>query len=123
MKENRIKFEYVLIIEYADEQIGFILGTFHSEFEAKSMINHLFQEFENYYRYTEEELSPASFPQYQTYKITGDQYFYQCKKYIDRQSISNGNQTLTAIKCQGAFNVKAFIEYRNLPQYFGVMMN
>lgn len=116
-------FQYILIAEFADKRIGFIIGTFINENEATLWVDHLTDEFNSYSLNSLLEIPHRYFKKYQSYKIIGDEYFTGCDKYTPAVWSTNGDLSVSVIRCKGKFNTKAFIEYRNLPKYFGVMMN
>lgn len=116
-------FHYILINEFKDKRIGYILGIYNSEEEAKSRANVLFEYFAKCYYNDDEHISLSSFPKYDSYEITGDDYFPHSERYTERQSISNGNQTVSVIRYQGEFEHKRFVEYRNIPKYDGIEFN
>lgn len=106
--------DYVIIIEYVEEKAGFIAGTYSSEKDARPMVESIWKSFEDCYRYSDGDLTSINpFQKYQSYKITGDDYFSGSDKYIYRQSMSNGFQTLSLIRCPGVFDFTDFIKHRN----------
>jgi hypothetical protein len=115
--------QYILIAEFSDKRIGFIIGTFINKNEAKYLVGDIYEEFESYSFNSLLEFSPHYSKKYQSYEITGDRYFPCCNKYADWFCSSNGDLSVSVIRCKGKFDTKAFIEYRNLPKCFGVMMN
>ena len=101
---------YLLIAEFANKKIGFIIGTFENETEAKSLIDPIVDEFNPYSLNSLFEIPPRYYKKYQSYEITGDEYFTGCGRYMDRFCRSNGDLTVSVIKCKGLFDAKAFIE-------------
>jgi len=110
--------QYLIIVEYSQEKTGFIIGTYSSEAKAKLLVKPTWEEFEHHYRFSEDDLPPLFFRIYQSYQITGEEYFSGSEKYQDRQTLSNGFQTLSVIRCQGMFDFKEFVEDRNHPHCF-----
>lgn len=115
--------QYLLIAEFAHKRIGFIIGFFNDENEARRLIDPVMREFEAYSLNSLFEVPPYYYKKYKSYDFTGDEYFQNCKKYSDRFSSCNGDLSVNVIRFSGKFDFKAFLEYRNLPTYFGVMMN
>lgn len=115
--------QYLLIAEFVDKRVGFIIGTFNDETEAKSFVEHVSDEFTSYSLNSSLEIPRHYFKKYQSYEITGDEYFTGCGRYVDRFSSSNGDLTISVIRYQGKFDAAAFIEYRNFFSVYGVKMN
>jgi hypothetical protein len=115
--------QFLLIAEFADKKIGFIIGIFEEENEARLLVDPVMKEFEAYSLNSLVEIPPYYYKKYQSYDFTGDEYFQSCKKYSDRYSSSNGDLTVNVIRFDGKFDFSAFLEYRNLPTYYGAMMN
>jgi hypothetical protein len=119
MKVQIDKFEslipkYLIILEYIDQETGFIIGAFNSEAKARSQVNPFWKTFEEYVHCSDGNISSIKyFQKYQSYRIIGGDYFTGCDRYLDRQSMSNGFQTLSIIKCKGIFDFNDFIEFRN----------
>ena len=113
-KKLKIMAQYLIIIEYVDPKTGFIIGTFNSEAKARSQVHPFWKTFEEYVCCSDGNISSIKyFHKYQSYRISGGDYFTGCDRYLDRQSMSNGFQTLLMIKCKGVFDFNDFIEFRN----------
>jgi len=115
--------QYFLIAEFVNKKVGFIIGTFNNENDADSMIHQVIDEFTAYSLNSGLEIPSRYFRKYKSYEIKGDEYFTGCEKYRDRLSSSNGDLTVSFIRCKGRFDAKAFIEYRNFFNVYGAVMN
>jgi len=114
---------YLLIAEFSNKRIGFIIGTYNSELIAGSLIKPLFEELEIYSLYSTVDIPRGYFKKYKSYEIKGDKYFSGCDKYMLKQTSSNGDLTFSVIRYNGDFDAKAFLEYRNFFKYYGEVMN
>ena len=115
--------QYILIAEFVDKRVGFIIGAFNDETKAKSLVDHVSDEFTSYSLNSLLEIPLCCFVKYQSYEVRGDEYFTDCDRYRERFCRTNGDLTVSVIKCKGLFDAKAFIEYRNFFGVYGVMMN
>jgi len=113
--------QYILIAEFADKKKGFIIGTFSEEKEAKALVDDVYDELDSLNSLL--EIPPRYCKKSQSYKITKAEYFPTCDKYGDRFCRSNGDLSVFVIRCTAEFDAKAFIEYRNFFNVYGVMMN
>ena len=115
--------QYILIAEYSIKHIGFIIGTYPSKVKAQALIKLLFEELEIYSLYSTIDIPRGYLKKYQSYKITGEEYFTGCDRYMVKLISSNGDLSISVIRCNSKFDARAFIEYRNFFKYYGEVMN
>jgi len=115
--------QYLLIAEFSDKRLGFIIGAFDSESEAKFLIDIFHEDFTIYSLNSKLKIPANYYRTYQSYRITGDEYCGSCEKFSVRYIRSNGDLSVFIVRCEDGFDTKTFIEYRNLIKCYGIQMN
>ena len=116
-------YQYLVIAEFSEKRLGFIVGVYDNEAKAKSLVNHVRDVLSVYSLNSPEEIPAFYFDNYQSYRnITGDEYFLGCQRYTQRLILTNGDLSVRVIKCREAFNLEEFIGYRNMIKCYGISM-
>jgi hypothetical protein len=115
--------QYLLIAEFCNKRLGFIIGTFDSQSEARFIMDTVYNDFDIYSLNSKQKIPAVYYETYQSYKIQGDEYFGSCEKFSLRYISGNGDLSVFIVRCKDRFDVKTIIAYRNLIKCYGIHMN